>query len=204
MKKIVLLALLSVSMTFAQTEVKNEVKQASKELTTSVKEVNNTLKDGVKEVQDTKVTMGTFYNDTKDGVKTVYTDLSSLGGEAKLAMKDIVQMLKEVSLKTWDLLVKQQLVWSILYSIICVISIILGYKLFKSVENIRTDLTETGDSKKVNWLYSFVILIFFITSSYTASINLEKMLTGYINPEFGALRTLVELANTNKGLIKND
>lgn len=204
MKKILLLALLSVSMTFAQTEIKTEVKEASKELTTGIKDVNTTLKDGVKTVQNTKVTMGTFYNDTKDGVKTVYTDLSSLGGDAKMAMKDIVQMLKEVSIKTWDLLVKQQLVWSILYSIITIISIISFYRLFKSIEKIRTDLTETGDTKRINWIYSLFIFVLFSISSYTASVNLEKMLTGYINPEFGALRTLVELANTNKDIVKNE
>ena len=130
MKKFIYLALLATSMSFAQTAVKEAVNDTKKQIEQSALDVKNTASDLSKTAQQSKASLSSVYGDSKDGIKTVYGDLSSLGGEAKGAIKDIVKELKQVSVKAWDLLVRQQMIWSLCYLVITLSSIVLGFKFF--------------------------------------------------------------------------
>ena len=198
MKKFIYLALLATTMSFAQTTVKEAVNDTKKQIEQSASDVKNTASNLSKTAQQGKASLSSVYGYSKDGIKTVYGDLSSLGGEAKGAIKDIVKELKQVSVKAWDLLVRQQMIWSLCYLSVTLSSLIFGFRFFKQLKLTGTDLNETGDSKTTHVVLSVVYGIFFISTVIYSSLHLEPMLTGFFNAEFGALRTLIELGQKIK------
>lgn len=181
MKKILFLALLVAITSFAQQKTKSI-----------------SLKQNVEKIKETKTTLGTVYTDSKDGVKIVYDDLKSLGIESKKAMKDIVLTVKEASLKTWSLLVKQQQVWSWCYLITTISSIIMFFRFLGQFKITKNDLDQTGALKESNIILSIIIGLLSIALGIFSCTHFEQMLTGFINPEFGALRTLIELGSKIK------
>lgn len=198
MKKFIYLALLATSMSFAQTTVKEAVNDTKKQIEQSASDVKNTASNLSKTAQQGKASLSSVYGDSKDGIKTVYGDLSSLGGEAKGAIKDIVKELKQVSVKAWDLLVRQQMIWSLCYLAVTLSSLILGFRFFKQLKITGTDRTSTDDYKSTNIVLSIVYGTLFVSALLFSSLHLEPMLTGFFNSEFGALRTLIELGQKIK------
>lgn len=174
----------SMSMSFAQT---------SKE---SLKQDLNEKIESVKPSEETKSEIKKNYNEVKSGAALVYDDFKALGNEAKGAMSEIVKSVKNISLKTWDLLVKQQKVWSFMYLALTLSSIFLWYKFNIFFKKMQTELTELNEYKLSNTLLTICFFIFAVASSVHSVSNIEQMLTGFINPEFGALRNVIELAKT--------
>lgn len=198
MKKFIYLALLATSMSFAQTTIKEAVNDTKKQIEQSASDVKNTASNLSKTAQEGKASLSSVYGDSKDGIKTVYEDLSSLGGEAKGAIKDIVKELKQVSVKAWDLLVRQQMIWSLCYLAVTLSSLIFGFRFFKQLKITGTDRTSTDDYKSTNIVLSIVYGTLFVSALLFSSLHLEPMMTGFFNPEFGALRTLIELGQKIK------
>ena len=198
MKKFIYLALLATTMSFGQTAVKEAVNDTKKQIEQSALDVKNTASDLSKTAQQGKASLSSVYGDSKDGIKTVYGDLSSLGGEAKGAIKDIVKELKQVSVKAWDLLVRQQMSWSLCYLAVTLSSLILGFRFFKQLKITGTDRTSTDDYKSTNIVLSIVYGTLFVSALLFSSLHLEPMMTGFFNAEFGALRTLIELGQKIK------
>lgn len=198
MKKFIYLALLATSMSFAQTAIKEAVNDTKKQIEQTTSDVKNTASDLSKTAQQGKASLSTVYGDSKDGIKTIYGDISSLGGEAKGAIKDIVKELKQVSVKAWDLLVRQQMIWSLCYLAITLSSLILGYKFFNQFNFMIKDTSETGDVKEKNIPLTLIYGLLFAGVGYASAIHFEPMMTGFFNSEFGALRTLIELGQKIK------
>jgi len=202
MKKFIYLALLATTMSFGQTTVKNTVETAindtKQQVEQTTSEIKNVSGEVAKTAQQGKATLSTVYGDGKDGVKAIYGDISSLGGEAKSAIKSIVQEVKEISGKAWLLLVRQQMIWSLCFLAITLSSLILGYKFFNQFKFMINDLNETGDVKERNIPLTFIYGLLFAGAAYASAIHFEPMMTGFFNPEFGALRTLVELGKNIK------
>ena len=198
MKKFIYLALLATTMSFGQTTVKEAVNDTKKQIEQSASDVKNTASNLSKTAQEGKASLSSVYGDSKDGIKTVYGDLSSLGGEAKGAIKDIVKELKQVSVKAWDLLVRQQMIWSLCYLVITLSSLILGYKFFNQFNFMIKDTSETGDVKEKNIPLTLIYGLLFAGVGYASAIHFEPMMTGFFNSEFGALRTLIEMGQNLK------
>ena len=193
MRKLLVFAILTSSLTFAQ-GVKETLKE-SKEQLEKTKEI---IKDGTETVSKTKSSALNVYGDLKNGTALVYDDLKSLGIEGKEAMKDVVTMVKQASIKTWDLLVKQQLVWSWCCLAVTLSSILMFFRTLKQYNKMQTNLDETGDIKLSNSILTAIFIFFTIVLFIISTLHFEKMLTGFINPEFGALRTLIELGQKIK------
>lgn len=193
MRKLLTFAILTSSLTFAQ-GVKETLKE-SKEQLEKTKEI---VKDGTETVSKAKSSALNVYGDLKDGTALVYDDLKSLGIEGKEAMKDVVTMVKQASVKTWDLLVKQQLVWSWCCLAVTLSSILMFFRTLKQYNKMQTNLNETGSMKQSNVLLTFLLICATIVLSIISTLHFEQMLTGFINPEFGALRTLIELGQKIK------
>ena len=198
MKKFIYLALLATTMSFAQTTVKEAVNDTKKQIEQSTLDVKNTASDLSKTAQQGKASLSTVYGDSKDGIKTIYGDMSSLGGEAKGAIKDIVKELKQVSVKAWDLLVRQQMIWSLCYLVITLSSIVLGFKFFNQFKFMLSQEDDKGEMKDKNIPLTIIYGILFTITAYGSAIHFEPMLTGFFNAEFGALRTLIELGQKIK------
>lgn len=184
----------------------------------------------------------TVYQDGKQAVTTVYSDVKSLAPKIERSIESLAKGLKVGAESIWDILVKQQLVWSIGYLILTISAIVnwllLYRKLNPSVENteftvlerdmigdvpnpkydyyydnkseykndIRSKATIKGPigkefynapkqltSEDRSVLTAIHILICCLLSVFSF-INFPDMLTGFINPEFGAMKTITELA----------
>lgn len=172
--------LLLTTLTFSQNKLETLEKQSEK--------IVNSGTNGI----------STVYSDTKQGVSTIYNDVKSLAPDAKETLKYFYKEIRNVSIYTWDLLVRQQTTWSICYLLLEILFFITIYKFWKSFDKLKTDTDEAGAMKSIN----YIPMIGFLGASiflFVFNINhFEPMVTGFYNPEYGALKTLIEL----KGHIK--
>ena len=219
MKKVILLALLSVSMTFAQTtnptiseklvENSEKIKEFSQNsnvtlnnVTQNVKQSSEALKKTTNAVgqvyDDSKTVVGTAYDDGKSLLKVFYDDGKILATKLETGLQSLAEGLKTTSIKAWEILVKQQQVWSWCYLFLTLSSLFLWYKFSVQLKKTQTDLTETSDLKTSNIIVTVLFAFVALLDSVVAGIHFEQMMTGFINPEFGALRTLFELVQTLK------
>lgn len=211
MKKILLMGLLLTSMSFAQTSVEQTLNKAE-DLTSTLKKIEentntlknfkvqptgaekagNTLVNGIGTVyQDSKTLTGTVYNDFKDAAKHITPKIES-------AIQEIAKGLKTSAVAVWDILVRQQLVWSWCYLIGMIVSLLVWFKFYRTIKEAKTDLNEFGNWKVNNILMTIGLLFSGVFLSILSFQHLEAMMTGFINPEFGAIRTVIEMAKTLK------
>jgi len=218
-KFLLFIAIMSITLTFAQS------KQVDKLL--------NNSKDGV----------NTVYKDGAAVVKTVYNDAKSLSPKIESALKSLATELKTTTNALWDILVKQQLVWSICFLILTISALFNWYLFYKRTQTIPKNITwitltrdMIGDVINPNYdsyykdrkddirgkmyingvvgkeeyscpqnpsnieitilqdLFRYLHLIICIGLSGLSIYHFSDMLTGFINPEFGALKTIAEIA----------
>ena len=175
-KLFILLAILATTMSFAETTFGN------------VKPFVPTATNGIEKA----------YNDGKEGIKTIYGDAKSIAPELKSVVAELARILKTTSDKVWDILVLQQQVWSWYYLIITISALYLWWRFFRQYKIMSTDLDETGDIKTSQGVLTIILLVLVLTDSTISGTHFADMLTGFMNPEFGALKTIVELAKTLK------
>ncbi len=218
--KILFIALMTMTLSFAQTS-KAEINKIIKEQS-----------DGI--VTSSQKGVSTVYNDGTSVIKTVYNDAKSLSPKIESAIKSLATELKTTTNALWDILVRQQLVWSIGFLILTLISIFNWYLFYK--RNLNIKLTEEDfvkglkyvstkeenpeyysyetnkDSKRYykylkepteiliplvnpnNTWFKYLHLIICLSLSLLSIYHFSNMLTGFINPEFGALKTIAEIA----------
>jgi hypothetical protein len=157
---------------------------------------SDTIKPGF--LSTTSNGIGTVYGDTKNGVSTLYGDVKSLYPDAKLTIQELYNQIKKVSTYTWNLLVRQQQVWSWCYLVGELLFFFAVFRFWRSYETYKTDKDETGSSKSVNILPIFILGASSLILGYFSLIHFEAMMTGFFNPEFGALKNLVEFGKTLK------
>lgn len=224
MKKLLLFAIImSMTLTFAQS------KQIDKVLDNSEKGVS------------------TVYNDGKYAVTTVYSDAKSLSPKIESAIKSLANELKTTTNSLWNILVKQQLVWSICFLILTLSALFNWYLFYKRTQSIAKNITwitltrdMIGDvinprydsyykdrkddvrgkmfingiigkeeysypqnpnnieTTKIQDIFKYLHLTICIGLSGLSVYHFGDMLTGFINPEYGALKTIVTVAQSLK------
>ena len=107
MRLLLFIAIMSMTLTFAQE------KQIDKVLDNSEKGVS------------------TVYNDGKNAATTVYNDAKSLSPKIESAIKSLATELKTTTNALWEILVKQQLVWSIGFLILTLASLFNWWLFYK-------------------------------------------------------------------------
>jgi hypothetical protein len=129
--------------------------------------------------------------DTSSVSKQLYTDLKS-------GLVGIAGALKVGAEHVYEVLVKQQIVNSILYLLcgILAFAFILNFiNKTKSDEewfNDDTDfITGLGFIRLIQIIIGFILLLVFL-------FHLDNILTGIINPEFGALEQIMDWVNKNQ------
>ena len=217
MKKIVFLLLATTSMMFAQSgselvKTTEKVKELTEKglsnvnnVSVNVKEASNNTKEVVKATsnavgtayQDGKSATSTIYGDGKDIVKQLYEDSKHLGSKLEGAISYVAEGLKTTSIKAWEILVKQQLVWSYCFLFLTLLSLYSVYRFFNQWKIMNSDLDESGDVKQSHIALTFVLGVVAVVSSLASGLHFEQMITGFVNPEFGALRTLFEIIQQN-------
>lgn len=234
MKKIILfIALMTMTLSFAQSLSSKDEENIEKIYNSSEKSVS------------------TIYNDSKQAVSTVYNDVKSLSPKVESAIKSLATELKTTTNALWIILVRQQLVWSICFLILTLSALFNWYLFYKRTQvisknikwvtlerdmigdiinpkfdsyyfkkineypgDIRTkefvkgvigreeyscpELSGNLEQTPIQHLFKYVHLTLCLTLSYFSFIHFSDMLTGIINPEFGALKTIVEVATKLK------
>ena len=129
--------------------------------------------------------------DTSSVSKQLYTDLKS-------GLVGIAGALKVGAEHVYEILVRQQVVNSILYllcGVLAFISIINFISKNKSSEVWFDDdvdfITGLGFIRLIQLIIGFILLLVFL-------FHLDNIVTGFINPEFGALEQIMNWVKNNK------
>lgn len=195
MKKLLSVVLIA---TFAFTTMSAQT--TSKNVTNTVDNTVNKVSGQATNIVDkTSNGIGTVYGDSKDAIGIVYGDLKSLAPKVESALTEVAKGLKVGAESVWKILVKQQLVWSFCYLIGIIVTILswvnFYYRFNKGQENAKTN---QGDWKEADGVLVIVLFIISVALSILSIMNIEAMMTGFINPEFGAIRNIVEIASKLK------
>lgn len=190
MRKIIPLLLaftISVNM-FAQ-ETQETVKSIS-ETSKTLQQVSETVAKA--DYTDAKKATAVVYEDSKSLITQIYEDGKSMAPDLKAAFKTLADSFNTTVERLWDILVKQQYVWSIAHAILLIVTITAWYNVAKMIKKTSSDLTETKEMKAINIIYTILLLVVALYGTTHSVDNLDRMLTGFVNPEFGAVRTIVE------------
>jgi hypothetical protein len=134
--------------------------------------------------------------DTSAVSKQLYTDV-------KAGLTGLATGLKVSAEHVWDILVRQQLVYSIssilIAIVLCLVSQFLirrGWKLWQNAKE-KGDKNVYGNSPSFYdgvWglMLSFGSVIF-LGGIIFFTINFTHIMTGFINPEYGAIQTIIEV-----------
>jgi len=205
MKQFILMALMLVStLLVTGTETTNKITQPIESALTKTQNSLNAATASVKETNKTFLGqtsngVSTVYGDTKNGISTMYNDVKSVAPDAKAAMKEIYNVIKDVSVYSWNLLVKQQKIWSLCYLFCELLFFYSVYRFWQAYAKYSDkDLDESGVTKGKNIIPCIILGASSLVLGYFSFIHFEAMITGFFNPEFGALRQLVELGKTIK------
>lgn len=202
MKTILLVgALMLTSISFAQTTVSlsEQDKADAKQLLTKIEERANEATTAVKASKDAVGGVKGVYNDGKDAIGTIYTDVKSLGPKVEGAINELAKGLKVGAESVWKILVKQQKVYAWCYLIGIIITItswVNFWYRFKTYYH-RYRAEDTGWSGAAIAI-TIICFIVSIGLSFMSSTHLEPMMTGFINPEWGAMMNIVEIAKNLK------
>jgi hypothetical protein len=173
MKKLILIivSILTITNVFAQSgtmTIVNSAKQA----------VNETIDSTKKAVSD-----GTKFVDTSSNFKMIYNDVKS-------NIAGLASALKVGAEHVYLVLVKQQIVYSIVWLILTILSVfILKYIIKITKWAYETKVNEADNFGIIlgivfGWLGSIIYLLIVI-------FHLDTMITGFVNPEYGAIMDIV-------------
>lgn len=138
----------------------------------------------------------------KNGIATVYGDgkdvVKYLTPKAEKLLDKLATKLETTSDKVWIILVKQQRVLSWCY-FLGVLSTIFGwFNFYKAFNRGKNELDDSNEWKTSNSVLASSLFIISCIFTYFSVVHLIPMMTGFMNPEYGAMRSILEFANTLK------
>lgn len=186
MKKILFMALLASTTLFAQTTEKT-VNNAVNAVNKTGNNVLNKAENGV----------STLHQDAKDIVITAHNDVEKvvkyLTPRAETLLIKTAKKLEKTTDEVWRILVKQQVVHAWAYLLFFIGSIILWIRFYIQYNKFTEDLTEDGSQKEIHGVMMAIFLILAVTTSIFSSIHFVDMMTGFINPEYGAMKNIYQI-----------
>lgn len=180
-----------------------------------------------KVIDNTSNAIERVYADGTKVVNKAYEASSVIAPKIESALKSLGTELKVGANGVWNILIKQQLVWSICFLILTLSSIISWFFFYRNnftflkegqyIKGIKkspeyhTNNYGTNSikgyieeeiliSNKVssNPWFKYLHLIICLTLSTLSILNFSNMLTGFVNPEFGAMKTIATIASQIK------
>lgn len=134
-----------------------------------------------------KVTASKVYNDVKGA-------LSSLGS-----------LLKTGSEHVYGVLVRQSVVDSVAWIVIDIVLIIATILVIKNTFRLLSNFKNGGKWQHDEWdehgssiFFCVLSLALFVATTVCIIASANTIITGFVNPEFGALKTIFELINPPK------
>mgnify|MGYP003612622023 CR=1 FL=1 len=136
-------------------------------------------------ITDIKQSTSTAINaiDTSSTFKQIYSDVKS-------GITGLASALKVTAEHVYGILVKQQIVNSIVYLLTLIIAILILIFCYKEWNKIEIDLR--GDPKETQpFIFTIVSGIIGITLLLVFLFNIDTMIMGFINPEYGAIMDII-------------
>lgn len=123
--------------------------------------------------------------------------ISSLGHQLVEALKPVAEKLGVAAEHMYVVMVRQSLVDSLAnivgWGIFCFFLLFIGYRVRKEANNEKSKLLPNDSDKEGAWITSwFVTTIGIIILSIAVGTNLS----GILNPEYGAIKTLLDSVKT--------
>lgn len=114
--------------------------------------------------------------------------------DAKAAIQQLADALKVGSEHVYGILVKQQIVNSVVYLIILILSIIALTISFKQFCKVRTDgYGDVVDQTGIHIAFGLISGLPGILMLFMGLCSINTIVTGFINPEYGAIEKILEL-----------
>ena len=138
----------------------------------------------------TAVQKGVGIVDTSSNFKMVYTDI-------KDGISALASGLRVGAEHVYMVLVKQQIVYAIVYLIIGLFSLFLivnwinGYKDTKQEWSNSEEPTGLGIIKLIQIIVGGIMLGVFL-------FHIDTIIMGFVNPEYGAIQTIIDIVKDNK------
>ena len=190
MKKLLLFLLLAVTSvtTYAKKEVQETATQKTKEVLSTVgNKAGEIIDSGKVAIKNGAVAVqtGAHYLDTSSTVKEMYHDFRN-------GITALAEALKVAVEPVYKVLVMQQIVHSVMYLLIVCILCFVPLIWFKKVRLWADERNGQQEGVWLLWVISSVlpmiagVILFFATAT--------TILTGFINPEYGAMQDIVKMA----------
>jgi uncharacterized membrane protein YuzA (DUF378 family) len=136
------------------------------------------VKDGIN-VVDTSSNFKMVYTDIKDGI-------SALASGLKVGAEHV-----------YEVLVKQQIANAITYLIIGIIGLILMANFFKGYKDPKEEWGDGDMPTGLGMLRTFQVFLAGILIIFLI-FNIDEIVMGFVNPEFGAIETIIDIIKENK------
>lgn len=149
-------------------------------------------------VDKTSDGLSQVYGDGTNAISTVYGDIKSLAPKVEATVKQLAKGLKVGAESVWKILVKQQKVWSWCYLIGCILATFSWIHFYYRFNKGNSDKTEYNTWKDSNIAITIITGVIAISLSILSIMHFESMMTGFINPEFGAMRNIITIASQLK------
>jgi hypothetical protein len=157
---------------FTNAQVLDSVASKAKQVVTTTGEA---VKDGVTVI------------DTSSNFKHIYTDI-------KTGVTALAQGLKVGVEHVYMVLVKQQIVKAIVWVLIGFIPLIIFLIFGKAMWNWADRRYNESDGFSV--FIAIVFYLFTIVPSFFLMFNIDTVVTGFVNPEYGAIQQIISIVKT--------
>ncbi len=174
MKKIITILLMLIFTSITKASTLDSLGSTIKQVATETKQV-------IKETANNVDTSSTF--------RLIYTD-------AKDAIKGLASALKIGAEHVYEVLVKQQIVYAIVWLITFVVSLIFIINFFKALKSSE----KWGDGSDIYLLGVVRVFqgIIFIIILIISIFHFDTIVTGFVNPEYGALTDIMNFVSKIK------
>jgi len=121
-----------------------------------------------------ELTKEVIYNDAKEA-------LSQLGAALKVGAEHV-----------YEVLVRQQVVESITYLVVGLVSVIFLIICYKQANKVQFDNYNNITKGGINMTYAVCFGVVGVITGLFALFNIQTIVTGFVNPEYGAIKTILD------------
>jgi hypothetical protein len=177
MKNLFILLLIALTMVISGV---TSAKESTNDLveTETINLVENAVESGTLDVVNSVKSTG------EEITETVQSLSSSFYDGAKSAISDLAKALEVPATHVYEVLIRQQFLKSMSYSV--------GFGLLLLVLIILTTLSIILSNRDAEWIPLSIVAAIVLLAAITGTIvHLELILTGFVNPEYGAMIEIV-------------
>ncbi len=141
--------------------------------------------------------VSTVYSDGKSVITQVYSDAKAVAPKLEEAIKELAHGLKVGAGQVWDIIVKQQLVWSWCILTVLILTMISWFHFWYRMKDGQNK--KWGESDDGSYIFSACLTCAIaLAGTIITGLHFSDMITGFINPEYNAMKSIAEIASQIK------